>query len=184
MEFNPASHLPAPGYGRLVELSADGVPADERLAFWRDTVLKRTQPQIIRNGQPFNARLKRIVLERTELVEHASDAVQALRAPGRSRFDGGDDIAVELMRDCRSALLDHGGEHRLKSGDLYVVDYAKPMQIIRSRHRSSGIVLSRRRVAEVMGEDMSALAGRRIAPRAWRASCASISRSRWMKRRS
>lgn len=165
MEFNPASHLPAPGYGRLVELSTDGVPADERLAFWRDTVLKRTQPRIIRNGQPFKARLKRIVLERTELVEHASDAVQALRAPGRSRFDGGDDIAVELIRDCRSALLDHGGEHRLKSGDLYVVDYAKPMQIIRSRHRSSGIVLSRRRVAEVMGGDLSALAGRRIAPR-------------------
>ena len=165
-EVNPASHMPAPAdYGRLVELSTAGIPAAERLAFWRDTVLKRTQPQIVRTGQPFEARLKRIVLERCELVEHASDAVQALRAPGRSRFDGGDDIAVELMRECRTALLDHDGEHRLKADDLYVVDYAKPMQIIRSRHCSSGIVLSRRRVTEVMGEDLSSLAGRRIATR-------------------
>lgn len=165
-ELNPASHSPAPaGYGRLVELSTDGIPAADRLAFWRDMVLKRTQPQAVRNGHPFEARLKRIVLERCELVEHASDAVQALRAPGRSRFEGGDDIAVELMRECRSALLDHDGEHRLKADDLYVVDFAKPMQVIRSRHCSSGIVLSRRRVIEVMGEDLSSLAGRRIATR-------------------
>jgi len=165
-KLNPASHPPEPaGYGRLVELSTDGIPAADRLAFWRDTVLKRTQPHAVRNGQPFEARLKRIVLERCELVEHASDAVQALRAPGRSRFEGGDDIAVELMRECRSALLDHDGEHRLKADDLYVVDFAKPMQVIRSRHCSSGIVLSRRRVIEVMGEDLSSLAGRRIAAR-------------------
>ncbi len=165
-ELNPASQPAAPaGYGRLVELSTEGIPAADRLAFWRDMVLKRTQPQAVRNGQPFEARLKRIVLERCELVEHASDAVQALRSPGRSRFEGGDDIAVELMRECRSALLDHDGEHRLKADDLYVVDYAKPLQIIRSRHCSSGIVLSRRRVTEVMGGDLSSLAGRRIATR-------------------
>ena len=171
MDPTLASLLPASlgpsiaGYGRLVELSTDGVPEAEQLAYWRDTVLKRTEPQIVRNGQPFRARLKRIVLDRSELVEHASDAVQALRAPGRVRFEGGDDVAVELMRECRSASLDHGGEHRLKAGDLYVVDYAQPMQMIRSRHRSSGIVLSRRRVTELLGEDLSGLAGRQIAPR-------------------
>ncbi len=171
MDLNPTSQNPASqasltaGYGRLVELGTDGVPQAEQLVYWRDTVLKRTEPQIIRNGQPFRARLKRVVLERCELVEHASDAVQALRAPGRARFEGGDDIVIELMRECRSALLDHGGEHRLRSGDLYVVDYGQPMQIIRSRHRSSGIVLSRRRVTELLGEDLSGLAGRHIAPR-------------------
>ena len=171
MDANPASHGPAfqapptAGYGRLVELGTEGVPQAEQLVYWRDTVLKRTEPQIIRKGQSFRARLKRVVLARSELVEHASDAVQALRAPGRARFEGGDDIVIELMRECRSALLDHGGEHRLKSGDLYVVDYAQPMQIIRSRHRSSGIVLARRRVTELLGEDLSGLAGRRIAPR-------------------
>lgn len=166
VDLSPASQAPmAAAHGRLIELSTDGVPQAEQLAFWRDTVLKRTQPQVIRNGQPFRARLKRVVLDRTELVEHASDAVQALRAPGRTRFEGGDDVVIELMRECRSALLDHGGEHRLRPGDLYVVDYAQPMQMIRSRHRSSGIVLSRRRVTELLGEDLSGLAGRRIAAR-------------------
>ncbi|MBS0538769.1 MAG: helix-turn-helix transcriptional regulator [Proteobacteria bacterium] len=150
------------GAGRLVDLSTDGIAPDERLAFWRSTVLKRNEP-VIASGGIFQARLRRIVLEGAELIEHASEAVVARRAVGRTRFDGGDDIAVELMRDGERAELDHNGEHRLQPGDLYIVDYARPVQIARSRHRASGIVLSRRRVVEILGEDLSGLAGRRIA---------------------
>ncbi len=150
------------GDGRVVDLSTDGVPAGERLAYWRSTVLRRTEPVALTHDRPFRARLRRIVLDGTELVEHASDAVEGHRAPGRPRFDGGDDIAIELMRDCSGAMLDHNGEHRLGPGDLYIVDYARPLQIARSEHRASGIVLSRRRVVEILGEDLSGLAGRRI----------------------
>lgn len=144
-------------------MSTDAAPPREGLDFWRATVLKRNHPAIPSEPRPFRARLRRIVLDGAELVEHASDAVVAHRAVGRSRFDGGDDIAIELMRDCESAMLDHDGEHRLQPGDLYIVDYARPLQIARSRHRASGIVLSRRRVMDVLGEDLSGLAGRRIA---------------------
>jgi AraC family transcriptional regulator, positive regulator of tynA and feaB len=151
-----------PVCGQLVELSTEAVPGPERLDYWASTVLKRTVPVSPQEERPFRARLRRIVLDGVELVEHASDAVIAMRAPGRLRFDGGDDIAIELMRDCDSALLDHNGEHRLKPGDLYVVDYALPLQVARSRHRAGGVVLSRRRVTEVLGQDLSALAGRRI----------------------
>jgi len=77
-------------------------------------------------------------------------------------LEGGDDIAIELMRDCESTSLDHNGEHRPQPGDLYIVDYARPLQIARSRHRAAGIVLSRRRVVELLDEDLSALAERRI----------------------
>lgn len=150
------------GAGRLVELSTDGVPPAERLAYWRSTVLKRTEPAVSVDDRPFRARLRRIVVDGAELVEHASDAVIGHRAAGRSRFEGGDDIAIELMRDCESASLDHNGEHRLRPGDLYIVDYARPLQIARSRHRAAGIVLSRRRVVEILGEDLSALAGQRL----------------------
>jgi AraC-like DNA-binding protein len=153
------------GYGRLVDLTTDGVPAAERLEFWRSSVLKRTRPEAPEEERPFRARLRRIVLDDAELVEHASDAVVSSRAPGRTRMEGGDDIALELMRDCRHALLDHNGEHRLRPGDLYLVDYARPMNVIRSRHRAGGIVLSRRRVREVLGDDLSALAGHRIPAR-------------------
>lgn len=170
-QIGPGAQTPSfeglsPTVGRLVDLSTEGVPAANRLEFWRSQVLRRTRPETpTEQSRPFEARLRRIVLDDVELVEHASDAVMGMRAPGRSRFDGGDDIALELMRDCRHAMLDHEGEHTLRPGDLYLVDYARPLQVIRSRHRAAGIVLSRRRVCVVMGEDLSRLAGRRIAGR-------------------
>ena len=151
--------------GQLVDVTTDGVPARERLGFWRDVVLKRNRPLVPDDGQPFQARLRRIVLDDMELVEHASDALSSDRLARRSSFDGGEDIAVELMRKCQWAALQHNGEHALRAGDLYVVDYAQELRTRRSRHRASGIVLSRRAVAEALGRDPAGLAGRRLPAR-------------------
>ena len=155
-----ASHLS----GRLVDLTTDGITAREQLDYWREVVLRRTRPESSSNNGQFQARLRRIVLDEVELVEHASDAVVSGRSPGRSRFDGGDDIAFELIRSGTS-LLTHNGEHRLHSGDLFLVDYARPLQVVRTSHRACGVVLSRRRVREVLGDDLSKLAGERIPAR-------------------
>lgn len=147
--------------GVLVDVNTDAVRAAERASFWRDSVLRRNDFKMPDENLPFRARLRRLALDSAELVEHASDAVTSMRSQGRTRMDGGDDIAIELMREGNS-LLDHNGEKRLRSGDLYIVDYARPIQIMRPRHRASGIVLSRRRVMEVLGEDLGTLAGRRV----------------------
>ena len=151
-------------YGRLVDLTTDGVADGERLDFWREVVLRRTRPEQPEQGLPFRARLRRIVLDDVELIEHASDPVTSSRSPARTRFDGGDDIALELIRSGTSQLT-HNGEHRLSRGNLYLVDYARPFQTVLSEHRASGIVLSRRRVREVLGNDLSALAGHRLPAR-------------------
>ena len=148
-------------YGRLADLSTDGVPARERFDYWRDVVLRRTRPELPERGEPFRARLRRIVLADVELIEHASDAVISGRSAGRTRFDGGDDIAFELIRSGTSQLT-HNGEHRLRAGDLRLVDYARPFQTVLTRHRACGVVLSRRRVRDVLGDDLSALAGHRL----------------------
>jgi len=151
-------------YGRLVDLTTDGVPAGERFDYWRDVVLRRTRPELPERGRPFHAHLRRIVLNEVELIEHAADAVVSGRSPGRTRFDGGDDIAFELIRSGASNFT-HNGEHRLRTGDLCLVDYARPFRTVLSRHRASGVVLSRRRVREVLGDDLAGLAGRRVPAR-------------------
>ena len=151
-------------YGRLVDLTTDGVPAGERIDYWRDVVLRRTRPELPERGRPFHAHLRRIVLNEVELIEHAADAVVSGRSPGRTRFDGGDDIAFELIRSGASNFT-HNGEHRLRTGDLCLVDYARPFRTVLSRHRASGVVLSRRRVREVLGDDLAGLAGRRVPAR-------------------
>lgn len=148
--------------GKLVDLTTDEVAAGERIDFWRDHVLRRTQPEVVPGERPFRASLRRIVMADAELIEHASDAIVSGRADRRTRFEGGDDIAIELLRSGTSDLT-HNGEHRLAAGDMWLVDYERPFQTKRSRHRACGIVLSRRRVVEVLGRDLSRLGGRRFA---------------------
>jgi DNA-binding winged helix-turn-helix (wHTH) protein/AraC-like DNA-binding protein len=158
------SEVPVPhdSSSHLVDVTTENVPARERLDFWRETVLRRNRPDSPVKDQPFRAHLRRIAIEDAELVEHASEAVVVLRSSSRPHFDGGDDIALELMRDGTTAWHEHNGEHDLRPGDLYVVDYSRPRQIMRPRHRAAGIVLSRRRVMDVVGEDLSQLAGRAL----------------------
>jgi AraC-like DNA-binding protein len=157
--------MPCAEEGRLVTVSTDGVPPREQLGYWRDVVLNRNRPLVPNDARSFQARLNRIVLREAELVDHASDGVESDRSPRRSQFAGGDDIALELMRACGGVVMEHNGEHRLRAGDLYVVDYSQPLRSRRTRHRASGIVLSRRRVIEAIGEDPARLAALRLPAR-------------------
>lgn len=161
--IDPASHAVLAGV--LAELTTDGVPAGQRLTFWRDGVLKRMEPTAAsEEGGPFRARLRRLSIEGAELVEHASEQVFALRSAERRRLDGCDDISIDVMRQCKSASIEHGGaELALRAGDMCVVDYAQPIAVRRSRHSAIGLILPRSRVREVMGGgDADALAGRRL----------------------
>jgi len=145
--------------GRLVIHSTDSVPAAHRVAFWRDGVLRRMEPmEMPQTERPFHARLRRIVGEGVELIEHASNAVFAVRSTQRRRVDGCDDIGIDVMRRCTGAAMEHNGEHRIRPGDLYMTDYAQPSQVRRSEHRTAGIMLPRQRVRDAVG-DVSAMAG-------------------------
>lgn len=157
----PAEAAGAPG--SLTEFTTTGVAPRERLSFWRDGVLKRMVPLEALDGtRPFEARLRRVVGRDAELVEHSSDAILAERSQERCASDGIDDISVDLMVDCVSARMDHGGERRVRSGDICIVDYARPAQVVRSRHRAGGLIISRRRVCEALGADPAPLSGRSL----------------------
>ncbi len=162
--IDPVSHAANELTGGLAELTTDGVPAGQRLTFWRDGVLKRMEPTVESEaGGPFRARLRRLSIEGAELVEHASDRVFARRSAERRRLDGCDDISIDVMRHCRSASIEHGGgELRLRPGDMCVVDYAQPVAVRRSRHSAIGLILPRDRVREALGDDAAPLAGRRL----------------------
>lgn len=160
--LDPASHGP----GRLFELTTDGIPAAQRLTFWRDGVLKRMEPTAASEaGGPFRARLRRMSIDGAELVEHVSESVIALRTAERRRLDGCDDISIDVKRHCQAASIDHRGEHRLRSGDMCVVDYAQSITVRRTRHAAIGLILPRSRVREAVGDDVAVLAGRKLVAR-------------------
>ena len=165
--IDQASQAPAliPGPGSIVEFTTAGIAPNERLAFWRDAVLKRMVPlRALDQDRPFEARLRRVIGLGVELVEHSSDAVLAERSAQRCAADNIDDIGVDLMVDCQSARLDHGGERRIRPGDVSVLDYARPSLVMRSRHRAIGLILSRRQVCEALGTDLPPLGGRNLPP--------------------
>jgi AraC family transcriptional regulator, positive regulator of tynA and feaB len=167
--LDPASHHGAAGgriAGSIVEVTTDGIAPAERLSYWREVVLRRMEPvKALGEDRPFRGRVRRIIGLDAELIEHTSDAVLAVRTSQRCRKDACDDVSIDLMLDCVSATLDHGGERDVRHGDLPIIDYAKPVQVVRSRHRTVGIILSRQRVREVVGDDLSVLAGRRVPAR-------------------
>jgi AraC-like DNA-binding protein len=146
--------------GELLVHSTDGVPASQRLAYWRDGVMRRMVPLAVEGtADPLRGRMRRIVGDGLELIEFASTDVMALRSSERCRIDGCDDVTIDLMRRSTGSWMDHGGTQRVKAGDLYLVDYAKPSGVRRGRHCTVGLTMSRRLVRDVLGDDIAPRAG-------------------------
>lgn len=150
--------------GTVIERNTDGVPPVERLAYWREAVLKRMEPVelLTAEGRPFRGRLVRVVGRDVEFACHSSDAIRARRDAARCAADDCDDISVSFMLSGGSESTRNVGEQRIASGDVYFVDYARPVHMLRSRHSDASLIISRRRVAEVLGGDASRLGGVRL----------------------
>ena len=140
--------------------STDGVPANQRLAYWREGVMRRMVPMAVEGAvNTFRGRMRRIVGDGLELIDFASTDVIAVRSPERCRIDGCDDVTVDLMRRSSNTWMDHGGTNRVKVGDLYLVDYARPSEVRRGRHCTVGLTMSRRLARDVLGDDIAPRAG-------------------------
>jgi len=73
--IDQASQIPATPAavpGSIVESTTAGIAPKERLAFWRDAVLRRMVPlKALDQERPFEARLRRVIGLGVELVEHS-----------------------------------------------------------------------------------------------------------------
>lgn len=150
--------------GQLLVHTTDGVPAGQRLAYWREGVMRRMVPLSVEGtANPFRGRMRRIVGDGLELIEFASTDVVAVRSSERCRIDGCDDVTIDLMRRSTNTWMDHGGTQRVRAGDLYLVDYAKPSEVRRGRHCTVGLTMSRQLVRDVLGGDIAPRAGMKFA---------------------
>jgi AraC-like DNA-binding protein len=153
---------PAPGPA-YVEHTTNQVRPSERLSFWRDSVLRRMEPVAFRDAaSTFNGRMRMLHGDNVVLVEHTSDGLVARRDRLRAARDGGDEIGLDLMVHCESALLDQGGEHKVRAGEFRILDYGQPLRVIRSRHRAIGLMLPRRLVVDAVGASLKGLTGRTL----------------------
>lgn len=145
------------------ELSTDSVPGAKRFELWRDTALRRLEVEKISNGNDeFNGRIRRVATKKVEFVDHRTDAIWVHRSRTRCRMDGRGDISVALVLDCANAKVTNVHDLTLNSGDLYIIDYSAPVRATRPKHRELALILPRRRVTDLLGDDLSNLAGRRL----------------------
>lgn len=147
------THTGAPG--TLVELTTAGLRPAERLDFWHEAHMGRMTLSRASNedetARPFEGHVRRVLGLDSHLMVHGSDAVVAVRSRAQCRRDGVDYISINLMLECGPALMDHGGQQRLRAGSLYVVDSAQPVEFRHPRHQSVSIFLPRRKVQEAAG---------------------------------
>jgi AraC-like DNA-binding protein len=149
----------------VFELSTDGVAAAERFDLWRDTALRRLDVEKVSGGsEDFNGRIRRFASANVEFVDHRTDPIWVNRSRTRCRMDGRGDISIALVLECENATIDNTRELTLNSGDLYTLDYSAPVRATRPKHRELALLLPRRKVTDLVGDDLSSLAGRRLPP--------------------
>jgi len=149
----------APG---MIEFDTGKVEAKERLDYWSSDVLRRMSIARMDAGPGFFARLLRTQGRRGEFWDHTSDAIRVERGARRCASDGGDEIYVGMLLDGPSRVSQNGNDHALVAGNLYVVDFARPVRAEWSSHREIAIVIPRERVAALAGRRAMTLGGQRL----------------------
>lgn len=146
----------------MIEFDTGKIEARERLGYWSSDVLRRMSIARTDDKPGFVARLSRTQGRRGEFWDHTSDAIRVERGPRRCASDGGDEIYVGMLVDGPSRVSQNGNDRVLTAGNLYVVDFARPVRAEWSSHREIAIVMPRVRVAALAGRKALGLGGARL----------------------
>jgi AraC family transcriptional regulator, positive regulator of tynA and feaB len=143
--------------GLLTLRTTNEVPPARRVEFWRDEVLRFIEPDpTLLRAEPFQAEIRRVQGRKAEIVELVSDSMTANRNAARCRRDGCDDISLEFMVAGASNNVRDNSEHRIRAGDFSIIDCAKPITMVRSRHRNISLMV-RRSVVRDRTRELSSL---------------------------
>lgn len=146
----------------MIEFDTGKIGAGDRLNYWSSDVLRRMSIARMDDKPAFFAKLSRIEGRRGEFWDHTSDAIRVERGPRRCASDGGDEIYVGMLVDGPSRVSQNGNDHALVAGNLYVVDFARPVRAEWSTHREVAIVIPRERVTALAGRKAIGLGGARL----------------------
>jgi AraC-like DNA-binding protein len=150
----------------FIEVSADHEPPSQRLDFWYHTTGRRMECHYAASdGRPVQARLQALVQADTEFMEYRSDAFTMRRSSGMCRSDDRDEISIGLVLSPMSGAIQSGQELPLRCGDLYVVDFGRPVDSVTLGHHELAVMLPRRLVSQALGAATDNLGGSKLSTR-------------------
>ncbi len=149
--------------GVLTLRSTEGLPPQERLDYWRESVLHRLVPIALGKGvETFSGRLLHVAGEGVCLIEHVSDALHTRRDQARLARDGFDEIGITLAGRGGPSVLGHAGTHLIERDDLFIADFARPIDHVQARNRDVTLLFQRETIRDALLGDLSGLAARRL----------------------
>jgi AraC-like DNA-binding protein len=150
----------------FIELSVAHLPPAERLDFWYQTTGRRMECKYAApDERPVRAHLQALVQADTEFMEYRSDAFVMRRDKRMCRHDDRDEISIGLVMSPRSGAVQDGTELPLQHGDLYVVDFGRPVDSMTLAHHELAVMLPRKLVARALGGATDALGGQKLSKR-------------------
>jgi AraC-like DNA-binding protein len=156
----PGAAATAPHF---VELGTGHLPVAQRAEFWFEGTGRRMQCRPTQNPRrPPNARVRVLTGERIEFMDYASESFLMTRDRAMCRRDGHDEISVGLVVSPRTGAVQNGLELSLRRGDLYVIDFGRPVSSVLSDHHELAIALPRKLVEQTVGSRMNRLGGRKL----------------------
>jgi AraC-like DNA-binding protein len=124
-----AGRAPAPD-GRIIHLSTDDIPEQDRVAVWREhygRIMLRADIEPAGDA-PFSARNRWLSLPGLQLLDGSSSPMMIARRR-QHLADGNDDVVVAINRTGSVAVEAGGQEQTLREGEAIVLSGAEPFTL-------------------------------------------------------
>ncbi|HEY0300404.1 MAG TPA: helix-turn-helix transcriptional regulator [Rhizomicrobium sp.] len=148
----------------LVERSTDAVQPRQRLQFWFESTSKRMEcvhvPDI-----PVQARVRALVDAQAEFLDYTSQGFLMNRSQAMCDADDRDQISIGLVMSARTGAVQNERELRLKRGQLYAIDFSRPVRSITVDHHELAVFLPRQAAREAVGSGADDIGGRLLSNR-------------------
>ncbi|MEI9886099.1 MAG: helix-turn-helix domain-containing protein [Rhizomicrobium sp.] len=153
-----------PAWSGLVERSTDAVHPRKRLQFWFESTSKRMECLHIPD-MPVQARVRALVDAQAEFLDYTSQGFLMNRSQAMCDTDDRDQISIGLVMSARTGAVQNERELRLKHGQLYAIDFSRPVRSITVDHHELAVFLPRQAAREALGSDLDDIGGRLLSTR-------------------
>lgn len=151
---------------RLIEIDTISVAARDRFEFWADAAGTRLRCVADSDATlPMHGRVRAIRGAGADFMDYAAQSFLMHRSQAMCDRDGRDEISIGLVVGPRSGALQDGMEVSLAPGDLYAIDFGRPVSSVTSRHHELALALPRQAVRDALGVDLDGIGGRILSTR-------------------
>jgi AraC-like DNA-binding protein len=150
----------------VIEFGTGHLPVAERAEFWFEGTGRRMQCRPTNEPRrPPNERERALSGDGIEFMDYVSQSFLMTRDQAMCRRDGHDEISIGLVVSPRTGAVQNGRELSLRRGELYVIDFGRPVSSVLPDHHELALAMPRALVERSVGARLDDLGGRLLSTR-------------------